>query len=200
MIWFHREYTRLSARVHTHEPPTQQDCAITVRHPLCDDTTCNIGRLCSVKVSMGLLVQCFFAHRVWNMSGKKIAIPIAIVTLSTTQFCLGIYYTTTIQKSGFIETLSGVSWAATIGIAIAMTADFLITSSLCYHLRKIRSGMQKSDRLVNLLVLYTVNTGLLTSMNAIASIVMTTVFNESFWLSVPFCLVSKCYVNSVLAT
>ncbi|OCH88910.1 hypothetical protein OBBRIDRAFT_794797 [Obba rivulosa] len=159
-----------------------------------------VGEDSAITVTMGLLVQCFFAHRLWNLSGKKFAIPIVIVTLSTTQFCLGVYYSAQLQRSSSIQTLAAVSWSATTGITLAMTADFLITSAMCYYLRCIRSGMQKSDKLINLLVLYTVNTGLLTSMNAICCIVMTTVFSQSFWLSIPFCLVSKCYVNSVLAT
>ncbi|EMD39404.1 hypothetical protein CERSUDRAFT_104585 [Gelatoporia subvermispora B] len=155
-----------------------------------------IGEDCAITVSMGLLVQGFFAYRVWTMSGRKSLVPIVIVMLSLTQF----YYTVKLQNSSSIVTLAEVAWVANVGISCAMAGDFLITAAMCYYLSNARSGMLRTDKLINALVLYTVNTGLLTSINAICCIVLTTVFPKSFWLSIPFCLVSKCYVNSVLAT
>lgn len=159
-----------------------------------------VGYECAITVSTALLAQCFFAHRVWSLSGQRKSIPLAIVALSLTQFALAMYYVAFIQTHNSIGTLAEVSWSAAGGIACAMTADFLITIFLCYYLHVLRSGMPKSDKLVNLLVLYTVNTGLLTSLNSICCIVLTTVSSTTFWFSIPFCLVSKCYVNSVLAT
>ncbi|OCH88914.1 hypothetical protein OBBRIDRAFT_794804 [Obba rivulosa] len=154
----------------------------------------------AITICMGFLVQSFFAIRVWRTSDGNTVVPIIIMILSSAQFTLGMYYTVMIQRSHYESTLAEVSWTAASGLACSMAADFLITVSLCYYLRKIRSGMLKTDRLISVIVMYTVNTGLLTSAVATCAIILTTVYSKQLWLSIPFSLVSKCYVNSVLAT
>ncbi|EMD31236.1 hypothetical protein CERSUDRAFT_127530 [Gelatoporia subvermispora B] len=172
----------------------------------------------SSQISMGLMVQCFFGLRVYRTSEGNIFIPVIIVILALAQFsrlllvtrsasyspacplALGIFYAFEISKSHLEITLAKVSWSPIAGIGCSMANDFVISASLCYYLRKIRSGMLKTDRLINVIVMYTVNTGVLTSMVSTCAIILTTVFPKTLWLSVPFCLISKCYVNSVLAT
>ncbi|EMD31237.1 hypothetical protein CERSUDRAFT_119941 [Gelatoporia subvermispora B] len=149
---------------------------------------------------MGLLVQSFFAMRVWRTSQGNMIIPILIIGLSLAQFAFGIFYATFIERTQFAPALSEVSWAAATGLACSMTADFLITISLCCYLRRFSSGLLKSDRLISVIIMYIVNTGLLTSVVAVFAIVLTVAFSESLWLAIPFSLVSKCYVNSVLST
>ncbi|EMD31262.1 hypothetical protein CERSUDRAFT_127541 [Gelatoporia subvermispora B] len=78
----------------------------------------------------------------------------------------------------------------------------MITVTLCYNLSKYRSGTPRSDRLVNILMMYTVNTGLLTSCR------LGTLINHSRQMCSPrrygrlspfASSANASYVNSVLA-
>ncbi|OCH88917.1 hypothetical protein OBBRIDRAFT_794805 [Obba rivulosa] len=157
-------------------------------------------------ISIGLVVQSFFAMRVWLTSGdeiehrRKVLIPTIIVALSFAQWGFGMYYAAVVQKTHQTSVLPKLAWAASTGLGCSIAGDFLITLTLCYNLHKSRSGVKKTDKLINVLIVYTVNTGLLTSMVATCAIILSNVFATSFWLLLPFCLVSKSYVNSALAT
>jgi len=67
-------------------------------------------------------------------------------------------------------------------------------------LHKSRSGLRRTDKLINVLTVYIVNSGLLNSLCAVAVITMVIVLDRTLWYAVPGFLVSKFYVNSVLAT
>jgi len=71
---------------------------------------------------------------------------------------------------------------------------------LCYFLRQSRTGFQRTDNLITTLMLYAINTGLLTSICAtIAVIAFATMPVNFVWLAFFWCL-GKFYVNSLLAT
>ncbi|EMD31238.1 hypothetical protein CERSUDRAFT_119942 [Gelatoporia subvermispora B] len=148
---------------------------------------------------LGLFVQCFFAHRVWIMS-RNAVLPFIITALSLLQFAFGIYYVVMIQRSGTVLVFAQLVWCTAVGLSCSMASNLVITLALCYYLRKIRSGMSKTDKLIRVLVIYTVNTGLITSVVGIFAITISSVFSKTNWLVIPFSLVSKCYVNTTLAT
>ncbi|EMD31233.1 hypothetical protein CERSUDRAFT_100581 [Gelatoporia subvermispora B] len=153
----------------------------------------------ALTITLGLVSQCFFATRVWMLS-RSIVIPVVVTSFSLAQFAFGMFYTVRIAQDPSISTFTAISWASTAGLACSMTADITITCSLCYYLRKIRSGVSRTDKLINVLVLYTVNTGLVTSVLAICAITVSNVTLGTNWFVIPFSLVSKCYVNTAIAT
>ncbi|OCH88916.1 hypothetical protein OBBRIDRAFT_836233 [Obba rivulosa] len=173
----------------------------------------------AMTIALGILVQCFFASRVWLMSGRKLIIPLIIHSpwgnshsgFTTPSECkeLGNMYTILSSFSqcaafaafhAVISQRFALQWSAAVGLACSMASDFAITGSQCYYLRKVRSGMTKTDKLIDVLIMYTVNTGLITSVVATSAIVLSTVFSTTFWLVIPFTLISKSYANSALAT
>jgi len=84
--------------------------------------------------------------------------------------------------------------------ALSTGADVLIAASLCFMLQRARTGFKKSDSMINRLMLFVVNTGVLTSICAIASLVSLlasplTLIYASFY----FCI-GRLYTNSFLAT
>ncbi|OCH88049.1 hypothetical protein OBBRIDRAFT_889376 [Obba rivulosa] len=152
-------------------------------------------------VSIGLLVQSFFAVRVWHMSDRQRIIPMTIAALTLAQFALGIYYTAASRIVHDETAIEQRIESASLGsLSCSMAADFIITLSLVYYLHKGRSGFKRTDRLINVLIIYTVNTGLLTSLTAALTITFNQVIPTRFWDVVPYFLLSKFYVNSMLAT
>jgi len=84
--------------------------------------------------------------------------------------------------------------------ALSTATDVLIAGSLCFMLRRSRTGFRKSDTMINTLMLFVVNTGVLTSCCAIAALIALvaspfTLIYASFY----FCI-GRLYTNSLLAT
>ncbi|EMD31217.1 hypothetical protein CERSUDRAFT_89243 [Gelatoporia subvermispora B] len=154
-----------------------------------------------ITISIGLLVQSFFAMRVRFMSGRNRIIPALIFALTLAQFALGIYYATISDRIDQpIAIQHRVIKILLASLACGMAADFLITTSLVYYLHRGRSGLRTTDRLINILITYTINTGSLTLLAAMCTIILNQLKPTLFWDVVPYFLLSKCYVNSTLAT
>ncbi|EMD41296.1 hypothetical protein CERSUDRAFT_109894 [Gelatoporia subvermispora B] len=151
-------------------------------------------------ISIGVLVQSFFAYRVWYTSGRQFIIPLTIVCLTLATFSLGIFYAVTGQRNPVVEEIAKITWATVASLSCSMAADFLITGSLVYYLHRHRSGLRRTDKLINVLIVYTVNTGLLTSIAAMCTIILSKTLVGTQWQVIPYFLVSKFYVNSTLAT
>ena len=48
------------------------------------------------------------------------------------------------------------------GVGIASLADTIMTAALIFSLHRSRTGVKRTDSLINVLILYAINTGLLT--------------------------------------
>ncbi|KAJ7610515.1 hypothetical protein FB45DRAFT_942621 [Roridomyces roridus] len=92
-------------------------------------------------------------------------------------------------------------WISSAGLACASMADVLIAVSLCWYLMKTRTGLQtKTDSIVTRLILYAINTGLLTSVVVLMDMIcFLTMPDNLIHLSFNI-MVGKLYSNSLLAT
>ncbi|KAH9841657.1 uncharacterized protein C8Q71DRAFT_738088 [Rhodofomes roseus] len=83
----------------------------------------------------------------------------------------------------------------------ASVVDIYITVTLCWHLRRMRSGLQRTDTLVRRLVVYAVDRGILTTtMQLLSLITYLPLAEKPVYLWTVFHLpASKLYVNSMLA-
>ncbi|KAJ3003697.1 hypothetical protein NUW54_g5168 [Trametes sanguinea] len=129
-----------------------------------------------------ILSQSFFARRVYLISTSyRVVVLVAVVLLiGEFGFFVG-------MRVGYVHTWSGHShplspqagtvqafalplfvhfekftWLISAGAAMAVVADGLLTSILVTVLRKNMTGIKRMDTIVDILILYTVTTGLLT--------------------------------------
>ncbi|GLB38443.1 hypothetical protein LshimejAT787_0503080 [Lyophyllum shimeji] len=147
---------------------------------------------------IGLIVECFFARRVWMMS-ENAWLTGVIVILSCVHFGLGIVFTV----EGFVlkETakFGRLIWVTSAGLGSAAAADIIIACALCYYLTKNRTGFSRTDSLISTLIAYSLTTGLITSVIAFVAVVTFAIMPTNFvWLAF-FWILGKCYVNSILA-
>lgn len=90
--------------------------------------------------------------------------------------------------------------ALTCTLCLAAATDVIIACTLIYNLRRSRTGARKTDRLINLIQVYVINTGAFT-MLASLTIVFTFIFVPTSLLFVGLAEIqSKLYANSLLAT
>ncbi|KZS91159.1 hypothetical protein SISNIDRAFT_414524, partial [Sistotremastrum niveocremeum HHB9708] len=96
--------------------------------------------------------------------------------------------------------LSTISWLLYLGFAMAVTGDFYIACSLCILLYRSRSGLKSTNSLVNTLIGYSVNTGLITSVTSTVCLFTYVAMPTNFVFLATYFPLSKLYVNAMLAT
>ncbi|GJJ08183.1 hypothetical protein Clacol_002391 [Clathrus columnatus] len=118
---------------------------------------------------IGFVVQSFYAYRAYILSGRKIWIP-AIISLTTSS------------------------------LVCSIVSDLAITISVTRYLLK---GKQKEFRrtevLIRKLVLYTINTGVITTVCTVIALILSEVRTNNLYDLIFYYMLSKCYVNSMLA-
>lgn len=92
------------------------------------------------------------------------------------------------------------SWVFTSGLLLSVLVDIMITTFLCYFLRRNRPRFTDTIRIIDALTLWTIQTGLVTSTVAIATLVCWKIMpSNRVFLGIHFA-VAKLYANSLLAT
>ncbi|TDL21322.1 hypothetical protein BD410DRAFT_789754 [Rickenella mellea] len=148
--------------------------------------------------TVGIGVQLYFARRVYQLSKNK-PLTGAIIFFAVVHFALGAYFTAYSFIHKTFASYRNLIWVSCVGLGSAATADILIAGSLCYFLRKNRTGFARTDALITTLMAYSINTGLLTSIIATtATILYAAMPNNLVWISV-FWMLGKSYINSFLA-
>ncbi|TDL19113.1 hypothetical protein BD410DRAFT_900448 [Rickenella mellea] len=147
-------------------------------------------------VSVG--VQLFFTHRVWQLSKNK-PLTAVLLVLTAIHFSLGIYFTVqSFVLKSFAQYIRLV-WVPSVGVGSAAVADIIIAVSMVYFLRKSRTGFARTDTLIATLMMYSINTGLLTSIVATVSVILYgTMPNNLIWIFA-YWVLGKLYINSFLA-
>ncbi|KAJ6529903.1 hypothetical protein DFH09DRAFT_153781 [Mycena vulgaris] len=146
------------------------------------------------------LVQSFYAYRVWRMSHHNVFLTGVIMLLVVATSACGTAWVVLAMEAGTYERLLSIS-PLTISInALSTGADVIITSTLCFMLQQTRPASLETETMINRLILFTINTGLLTSLCAIASLISLiasprTLIYASFY----FCI-GRLYSNSLLAS
>ncbi|KAF7296711.1 hypothetical protein HMN09_01080200 [Mycena chlorophos] len=148
----------------------------------------------------GSLVQLFYAHRVWKMSHKNKPLTALIVLIVLATSACGTAWVVLALEAGTYERLLKIS-PLTISInALSTTTDVIITTTLCFMLYRTRPASLETESMVNRLILFTINTGLLTSLCAVASLVSLVISPQTLiYASFYFCI-GRLYSNALLAS
>ncbi|EIW80838.1 hypothetical protein CONPUDRAFT_73858 [Coniophora puteana RWD-64-598 SS2] len=147
-----------------------------------------------------LMVQSFLAWRIWKLSNGCIWRTGSVMVLVVGEFvCVAIYVAKAINFETFAQLMALKSLSMTVN-AVAAAGDILITACLCHLLHGVRASFLRSENLINKLIIFTINTGLLTSFCAIASLLSIAAAPDTFiYIAFYFCL-GRLYCNSLLAT
>ncbi|KAI0750024.1 hypothetical protein C8Q80DRAFT_1269810 [Daedaleopsis nitida] len=99
------------------------------------------------------------------------------------------------------EEAASFLWTLDINMATVLFVDFVIAVTLCYYLYKSRSMIShRTNFMLNVLIRYTINTGLATSVIMLVCLVTyATMPNNFVYIGVYFTL-SKLYLNSLLVS
>ncbi|KAI0741188.1 hypothetical protein C8Q76DRAFT_791529 [Earliella scabrosa] len=90
-------------------------------------------------------------------------------------------------------------WMVWILLAIAVVLDVLVTGFLVFYLYKSRTGFRRSDSILDVLMVYTINTGLSTSLLTIPAMFCAIFMRENLIWAAIYVIACKMYANSLLA-
>lgn len=148
---------------------------------------------------IGLIVECFFARRVFILS-KNYFLTGVILLLSLIHFALGIVFTIDSFALPSASDFDQLIWVTSAGLGSAAAADILVAISLCYYLLKSKTGFSRTDSLITTLTIYSLTTGLVTSVLATMVVITFAARPKDYIWEAFFWLLGKFYVNSLLAT
>jgi len=147
------------------------------------------------------VVRIFFTRRVWLLSRRNtlVTVSLSALIISTLGFILFVTVKSFELKS--VELLFLIHWEICTGLALVMATDFCIAASLCGYLFFSRKGEYTgTNSLINSLCLYTINTGLLTTLCSLGCLVAYVVSPKTLIFIAFYLPISKFYVNAFLAS
>ncbi|KAL4256864.1 hypothetical protein AB1N83_012400 [Pleurotus pulmonarius] len=146
-----------------------------------------------------MIVQGFFAYRIWVLSGRRI-IPAVVSVITATQlagcFVMGILA----GQLSLPVFASRFKWVITFVFSLTLSADLINTMTMCYYLRLNRRGITSTNRALDTLCLWTIQTGILLSITAMLILIFEqTLPRTEMWIGVAL-IKGKLYSNNFMAS
>ncbi|KAF8342245.1 uncharacterized protein EI90DRAFT_3032597 [Cantharellus anzutake] len=149
----------------------------------------------TITVVASATVQTFFAYRVYVLS-TSIMLGCLVELLSLAQFGLGIASAyQAYHLASFITLPQQKRWLIGSWLLMEAICDVTLAASMTILLRRQRTGFRQTDNMLNKLIVYSINTGTITSVIAII-ICVTFAINgfgsDVLVLGIPFSAVYNC--------
>ncbi|KAF7313514.1 hypothetical protein HMN09_00507300 [Mycena chlorophos] len=152
---------------------------------------------------IGLLVQGFLTMRVWRLSNRNICLTVVAGALVLAEFgCSVGEFPFTIQSMQ-LKTWQDLGQLKPLSMTVNVlgaASDFVIAMILVYYLRRSRTGFKKSDTMIRKLIVFSVTTGLLVGVCAIASLVSILLWGQTLIYVAFYFSLGRLEFNTLLAT
>ncbi|KAJ3781173.1 hypothetical protein GGU10DRAFT_367598 [Lentinula aff. detonsa] len=149
---------------------------------------------------VGAIVKIAFALRVWRFSQRNFWITGLIMILTLGGLSLALVFTIKSFMLPDVFSVVKLRVLGTISLGVGVLTDIITASSLCYFLNKLRTGYRQSDSLVSTLIKYAINTGALTSVVSITTVILYNIMPNNLIFIGVFFILSKLYAISFMAT
>jgi len=160
--------------------------------------TWSLNSLSFVSGISNFIIRAMFARRIYQFGRRSIVVPAWIMAISICDLVVAIV--TSAEAFYWQGVKPIISKLLYISFALGVTADLSVTVALAWLLQSAKSGFRKSDSVVNVLMAYVVNTGLLVTVVATVGLIMYIVMPHNLVFLAFFMLLGKLYLNAYLAT
>ncbi|KAI0326519.1 hypothetical protein GY45DRAFT_1373922 [Cubamyces sp. BRFM 1775] len=147
--------------------------------------------------------QGFYGYRIWSFGGKFyrwLLIPAVLTT------CVGIAFSVLTAVKAFvivtlITDLPKIRWGVSIAYGCSAGSDIMLAGTLMFALLRVRkeSTVRSTRNLMNTLIIYTINTGVLTSVVSLLVFIFAIILPGNLIYSGLSIVGARLYANSVLA-
>jgi len=144
------------------------------------------------------IVQFFFAYRIRLLS-RNWFISFLIVVFAILHLAFDIYFVIALLQKGTFLAIPGLTWATSTSLANSVASDVLVAGAMCFYLLTSKSGISRTDHVVNNLILYAVSTGFLTTIFSLVTLILFAV-SPTFLSQMFYFSIAKFYTNSLLAS
>ncbi|KAM5544680.1 hypothetical protein V8D89_001578 [Ganoderma adspersum] len=153
----------------------------------------------SLRALVMLLSHSFFLRRIFLLGERRVlpVIIIGLLMISEFAFATAVTIMTFILVS--FEGFASHMWMIWVMLANAVLIDVLITGCLIFYLWRSRTGFRRTDNLLDVLMVYSINTGLSTSLLTLPAMICSIVMPGNLIWSAIYVIASKMYANSLLA-
>ncbi|EJF63153.1 hypothetical protein DICSQDRAFT_102187 [Dichomitus squalens LYAD-421 SS1] len=149
-----------------------------------------------------LVVQCYYAFRVWSITDKQVVIPLLLALLALASCALNLASVASIaQQDLFAHIVThNVKLIRGIASALSVVADFVIVGAMLFYMQPARNpGMVIAKGWFEKTVVFGFNRGtVFTAVQTLALIIFLAMPTSQAWILVGW-VASKIYVNSLLA-
>ncbi|KAJ7583662.1 hypothetical protein C8J56DRAFT_1055403 [Mycena floridula] len=146
------------------------------------------------------LVRLFFTFRVWRLSGENrwLTLPLLFSVLMVEVSGIGYGIKALIHPS--YHQLGQIAYLLYGAFSFSVLDDFWIAATLCYYLRKSRSGIRTTDSLLSVLMAYTINTGIITTIFELTCFITYAAMPNNYIFLAFYFPLSKLFLNALLAS
>ncbi|OCH85112.1 hypothetical protein OBBRIDRAFT_335908 [Obba rivulosa] len=161
--------------------------------------------LTTVNAIVVVVVRFIFIHRVWKFCRGRGTFTIVIITLlvitaalSLADLASSIAVTVRLYMQSVTSTDLKAVWELLFGTGIP--ADFILTILLCTCLHNSRTGLTRTDSVINLLILYSIETGIFPAIIELAGLIAFLLSPRTF-IFIPFYVqISNLYLSSLIVS
>ncbi|TRM64573.1 hypothetical protein BD626DRAFT_254848 [Schizophyllum amplum] len=148
----------------------------------------------------GFIVQTFFIYRIWKLSKSNWVLSGSIFILALANFVLLMVYIAKTFALADLTEIGEVTAYIQACNALSAATDVIIALTMVTLLMHSKTGFKHTDTVIMKLVIYCVNSGVLTSIAAIFTIVSILAWSTSYIYMIFYFLLGRLYANSFLAT
>ncbi|KAI0833835.1 hypothetical protein BC628DRAFT_1414564 [Trametes gibbosa] len=142
-----------------------------------------------------ILSQSYFTRRVFLIGSSLRVLVYAAIILFVGELA---FFAAQAFAFPLFEHFQQFTWLISAGAAMAFLGDALLTSVLVTVLRRNITGMKRIDTVVDILILYAISTGLLTSVVNFLSFIFSLVSPSKLVYTAFGIVATKLYANSLL--
>jgi len=160
----------------------------------------------SIKIHVALtsllnfLIRTMFIERVFFLSERNIWLTSWLMATSLASLVVGVVISVKAFAINSFLDLTGLSDLLYLVFALGTGSDISLAMTMCIFLRRSRTGFQKTDSLISVLMSYTVNTCVVVAIDATLCLIMYILLPHFLIFLGFFLLISKLYLNAYLAS
>lgn len=146
-----------------------------------------------------VIVHGFFIARVYQLS-RNFFVVVPMITLGLLRLISASVTSAELLKYGRASLFfQHVRWSFILGLSTSAALDTWLTCTLLYYMMKSRTGFESMDHVLTKLSLYTIQSGLITTVTIVVSLVFWTQLNKNLVHLALYFTINKLYANSCLA-